>query len=203
MAPDALFDFLDRRHEVHFNVIKVALVHGFSPKADVLCGFGCFRGLDLCAQQGAQCREHGILCCDTGCKGIIKILRYAVCKLCKAGVFQQQVDHLCIDTPRVEVLCGFYGQAKFGNVVVLAVRDVGFSQQKIRRHVEQPCNLQHLLMGQGSFRTADEAADGTLGAADFLGKLRLADVVLFHQVRKTDVGRCRQIFLCHVVGPPF
>jgi len=58
-------------------------------------------------------------------------------------------------------------------------------------------------MGQGSFRTADEAADGTLGAADFLGKLRLADVVLFHQVRKTDVGRCGQIFLCHVIGPPF
>ena len=27
--------------------------------------------------------------------------------------------------------------------------------------------------------------------------------VLFHQVRKTDVGRCGQIFLCHVVGPPF
>jgi hypothetical protein len=31
----------------------------------------------------------------------------------------------------------------------------------------------------------------------------LADVVLFHQVRKTDVGWCGQIFLCHVVGPPF
>ena len=28
-------------------------------------------------------------------------------------------------------------------------------------------------------------------------------VVLFHQVRKTDVGWCGQIFLCHVVGPPF
>ena len=39
--------------------------------------------------------------------------------------------------------------------------------------------------------------------ADFLGKLRLAYVVLFHQVRKTDVGWCGQIFLCHVVGPPF
>ena len=37
----------------------------------------------------------------------------------------------------------------------------------------------------------------------FIGKLRLAYVVLFHQVRKTDVGRCGQIFLCHVVGPPF
>ena len=78
MAPDTLFDFLDRRHEVHFNVIKVALIHWLSPKADVLCGFGCFRGLDLCAQQGAQCREHGILCCDAGCKSIVKILRYAV-----------------------------------------------------------------------------------------------------------------------------
>ena len=40
-------------------------------------------------------------------------------------------------------------------------------------------------------------------AAELLGKLRLADVALFHQVRKTDVGRCGQIFLCHVVGPPF
>ena len=203
MAPDTLFDFLDRRHEVHFNVIKVALIHWLSPKADVLCGFGCFRGLDLCAQQGAQCREHGILCCDAGRKGVIKILRYAVSKLCKAGVFQQQVDYLCIDAPCVEVLCGFYGQAKFSNVVVLAVGDVGFSQQKIRGHVEQPCNPQHLLMGQGSFRTADEAADGALGAADLLGKLWLADVVFFHQVRKTDVGWCGQIFLCHVVGPPF
>ena len=36
---------------------------------------------------------------------------------------------------------------------------------------------QHLLMGQGSFRTADEAADGALGAADLLGKLWLVDVV--------------------------
>ena len=141
MAPDALFNFFDRCHEVHLNIIKVALVHGLSPKADVLCGFGCLRGLDPCTQQGAQCREHGVLCCNAGCKGIIKILRYAVSKLCKPGVFQQQVDHLCIDTPRVEVLCGFYGQAKFGNVVVLAVGDVGFSQQKIRGHVEQPCNL--------------------------------------------------------------
>ena len=113
------------------------------------------------------------------------------------------IGFLCIDAPCVEVLCGFYGQAKFSNVVVLAVGDVGFSQQKIRGHVEQPCNPQHLLMGQGSLCTADKAADGTLGAADFLGKLRLADIVLFHQVRKTDVGRCRQIFLCHVVGPPF
>ena len=136
-------------------------------------------------------------------KGIIKILRYAVRKLCKPGVFQQQVDHLCIDAPCVEVLCGFYGQAQFGNVVIFAVGDVGFSQQKIRGHVEQPCDFQHLLMGQRPFCAADEAADGALGAADFLGKLRLADVVLFHQVRKTDVGRCRQIFLCHVVGPPF
>ena len=136
MAPDTLFDFLDRCHEVHFNVIKVALIHWLSPKADVLCGFGCFRGLDLCAQQGAQCREHGILCCDAGCKGIIKILRYAVSKLCKAGVFQQQVDHLCIDAPCVEVLCGFYGQAQLGNVIILAVWNVGFSQQKIRRHIE-------------------------------------------------------------------
>ena len=67
----------------------------------------------------------------------------------------------------------------------------------------KPCNPQHLLMGQGSFRTADEAADGALGAADLLGKLWLADVVFFHQVRKTDVGWCGQIFLCHVVGPPF
>ena len=75
-------------------------------KRQVLCSLGCFRGLDLCAQQGAQCREHGVLCRDTGCKGIIKILRYAVSKLCEASVFQQQVDHLCIDTPCVEVLCG-------------------------------------------------------------------------------------------------
>ena len=134
---------------------------------------------------------------------IIKILRYAVSKFCKTGVFQQQVDHLCIDTPCVEVLCGFYGQAQFGNIVVLAVGDVGFSKQKIRGYVEQPCNFQHLLVGQGSLCTADKAADGALGAADFLGKLRLADVVFFHQVRKTDVGWCRQIFLCHVVGPPF
>ena len=59
------------------------------------------------------------------------------------------------------------------------------------------------IEGQGSLCTADKAANGTLGAADFLGKLRLADVVLFHQVRKTDVGWCGQIFLCHVVGPPF
>ena len=203
MAPDVLFDFLDRCHEVHFNVIKVALVHWLSSETDVLCGFGCFRGLDLCAQQGAQCREHGVLCCNAGCKGIIKILRYAVSKLCKPGVFQQQVDHLCIDTPRVEVLCGFYGQAKFGNVVVLAVGDVGFSQQKIRGHVEQPCDLQHLLMCQSSFCATDKTADSAFRAADLLGKLRLADVVLFHQVRKTDVGRCGQIFLCHVVGPPF
>ena len=143
MAPDVLFDFLDRCHEVHFNVIKVALVHWLSSETDVLCGFGCFRGLDLCAQQGAQCREHGILCCDAGCKSIIKILRYAVSKLCEASVFQQQVNHLCIDTPCVEVPCGFNGQAQFGNVVVvvLAVRDVGFSQQEIRGHFEQPCNL--------------------------------------------------------------
>jgi len=42
-------------------------------------------------------------------------------------------------------------EAAKADVVVLAVGDVGFSQQKIRRHVEQPCNLQHLLMGQGSF----------------------------------------------------
>ena len=41
MAPDTLFDFLDCRHEVHFNVIKIALIHRLSPKADVLCGFGC------------------------------------------------------------------------------------------------------------------------------------------------------------------
>jgi len=203
MAPDALFDFLDRRHEVHLDVIKVALIHWFSPKADVLCGLGCFRGLDLCAQQGAQCREHGILCCDAGCKSIIKILRYAVSKLCKAGVFQQQIDHLCIDTPCVEVLCSLYGQAQFINIVVLAVRDVGFSQQEIRGHVEQPCDFQHLLMGQGSFRTTNKTADGALGAADLLGEFWLADVVLFHQVRKTDVGRCGQIFLCHEVGPPF
>jgi len=141
MAPDALFDFLDRRHEVHFNVIKVTLIYRLSPKADVLCGFGCFRGLDLCAQQGAQCREHGILRRNAGCKGVIKILRYAVSKLCEASVFQQQIDHLCIDTPCVEVPCGFNGQAQFGNVVVLAVRDVGFSQQEIRGHFEQPCNL--------------------------------------------------------------
>ena len=77
MAPDPLFDFLDHCHEVHFNVIKITLIHRLSPKADVLCGFGCFRGLDLCAQQGAQCREYGVLCCDAGSKGIIKILRYA------------------------------------------------------------------------------------------------------------------------------
>ena len=134
---------------------------------------------------------------------IIKILRHAVSKLCKSGVFQQQVDRLCIDTPGVKVFCGFYGQAQFGNIVVLAVGNVGFSQQKIRGHVEQPCNFQHLLVGQGPFCAADEAADGALGAADLLGKLWLADVVLFHQVRKTDVGRCGQIFLCHVVGPPF
>jgi len=203
MAPDALFDLLDRCHEVHFNIIKVALMHWLSPKADVLCGFGCFRGLDLCAQQSAQCREHGVLCCDAGSKGIIKILRYAVSKLCKAGVFQQQVDHLCIDTPCVEVPCGFNGQAQFGNVVIFAVRDVGFSQQEIRRYVEQPCNLQHLLMGQSSFCATDKTVDGAFRAADLLGKLRLADVVLFHQVRKTDVGWCGQIFLCHVVGPPF
>ena len=63
---------------------------------------------------------------------------------------------------QVEVLCSFYGQAQLGNVVVLAVRDVGFSQQKIRGHVEQPCNFQHLLMSQGSFRTADKAADSAL-----------------------------------------
>ena len=131
------------------------------------------------------------------------VLQHAVSKLCKAGVFQQQIDHLCIDTPCVEALCGFYGQAKFGNVVVLAVGDVGFSQQKIRRHVEQPCNLQHLLMGQGSFCATDKTVDGALGAADLLGEFWLADVVLFHQVRKTDVGWCGQIFLCHVVGPPF
>jgi len=104
MAPDALFDFLDRRHKVHLNVIKVALIHWLSPKADVFGGLGCFWGLDLCAQQGAQCREHGVLCRDTGCKGIIKILRYAVSKLCKAGVFQQKIDHLCIDTSYIEVL---------------------------------------------------------------------------------------------------
>ena len=48
-----------------------------------------------------------------------------------------------------------------------------------------------------------KTVDGALGAAEFLGKFWLADVVLFHQVRKTDVGRCGQIFLCHVVGPPF
>ena len=36
MAPDSLFDFLDRCHEVHFNVIKVTLVYWLSPKADVL-----------------------------------------------------------------------------------------------------------------------------------------------------------------------
>ena len=80
---------------------------------------------------------------------------------------------------------------------------VGFSQQKIRGYVKQPCNFQHLLMGQGSLCTADEAADGAFGAAEFLGKFWLADVVLFHQVRKTDVGWCGQIFLCHVIGPPF
>ena len=66
----------------------------------------------------------------------------------------------------------FYGQAKLGNVVVLAVRDVGFSQQEIRGHVEQPCDLQHLLMGQGSFCATDKTVDGAFGAADFLGKLR-------------------------------
>ena len=48
-----------------------------------------------------------------------------------------------------------------------------------------------------------KTVDGALGAAEFLGKFWLADVVLFHQVRKTDVGWCGQIFLCHVVGPPF
>ena len=48
---------------------------------------------------------------------------------------------VCIDTPCVEVLCSFYGQAQLGNVVVLAVRDIGFSQQEIRGHFEQPCNL--------------------------------------------------------------
>ena len=94
-------------------------------------------------------------------------------------------------------------QTTFGNVVILAVGDIGFSKQKIRGHVEQPCDLQHLLMGQGSFRTTNKTADGALGAADLLGEFWLADVVLFHQVRKTDVGRCGQIFLCHVVGPPF
>ena len=46
-----------------------------------------------------------------------------------------------IDTPCVEVLCSLYGQAQFSNIVVLAVRDVGFSQQETRGHVEQPCNL--------------------------------------------------------------
>ena len=35
-------------HEIHLNVIKVALIYGLSPKADVLCGFGCFRCLDPC-----------------------------------------------------------------------------------------------------------------------------------------------------------
>ena len=124
-------------------------------------------------------------------------------KLCKASVFQQQVDHLCIDTSCVEVLCSFYGQAQFDNVVILAVGDVGFSQQKIRGYVEQPCNFQHLLMGQGSLCTADKAVDGALGAAELLGKFWLADVAFFHQVRKTNVGWCGQIFLCHVVGPPF
>jgi len=203
MAPDALFDFLDRRHEVHLDIVKITLVYWLSPKADVLCGFSCCRGLDPCAQQGAQCREYGVLCCDAGSKGVIKILRYAVSKLCEASVFQQQIDHLCIDTPCVEVPCSFYGQAQFGNVVIFAVGDVGFSQQEIRGHVEQPCDFQHLLMGQRPFCAADEAADGAFRAADFLGKLRLADIMLFHQVRKTDIGRCGQIFLCHVVGPPF
>ena len=39
---------------------------------------------------------------------------------------------------------------------IMAAR-LSFSQQKIRGHVEQPCNLQHLLMGQRPFCTADEA----------------------------------------------
>ena len=34
MAPDTLFDLLDRCHEIHLNVIKVALVHRLSPKAE-------------------------------------------------------------------------------------------------------------------------------------------------------------------------
>ena len=47
----------------------------------------------------------------------------AVSKLCKAGVFQQQVDHLCIDTPCVEVPCGFNGQAQFGNGYMMDVEN--------------------------------------------------------------------------------
>ena len=121
----------------------------------------------------------------------IKILRYAVCKLCKAGVFHQQVDYLCIDTPCVEVLCSFYGQAKFGNVVIFAVGNVGFSQQEIRRYVEQPCDFQHLLMGQRPFCAADEAADGAFGAADFLGKLRLILCSFIKSARRTLDGAGR------------
>ena len=80
-------------------------------------------------------------------------------------------------------------------------KEIGCSKSTISRFISGAKGT--LLMGQGSFRTTDKTADSAFGAADFLGKLRLADVVLFHQVRKTDVGRCRQIFLCHVVGPPF
>ena len=150
------------KFELIYNTYKKQMYY----TANILCGFGCFRGLDLRAKQIAQGGEHSILRRDSGRKSIIKILRYAVSKLCKACVFQQQIDHLCIDTPCVEVLCSLYGQAQFSNIVVLAVGDVGFSQQKIRGHVEQPCDFQHLFVGQRSLCTADEAADGAFRAAD-------------------------------------
>ena len=108
------------------------------------------------------------------------------------SVFQRQIDHLCIDTPCVEVPCSFNGQAQFGNVVIFAVRDVGFSQQEIRGHVEQPCDLQYLLVGQSSFCATDKTADSAFRAADLLGKLRLLMLCSFiKSARRTLDGAGR------------
>ena len=123
-----------------------------------------------------------VLCGKSGSHRFIKIQGNHTGQLGKTAIFQQAAHHFRVYPSRIEIACGFGRKAKLRDVIILLVRHIGQTKEKIRGYIKNPGNTDDLLDSQFILCPIQKTADGAFRNANFRSKLCLRNFILLHQI---------------------
>ena len=100
----------------------------------------------------------------------------------------------------IQISRRLHRQAKFGNIVIQAVRGIDLAKQEVGGDIEHTGNANDIFVTQLVRLAANETAQRTLRHTDTSSKLSLCDFSGFHQVlyAVTDFTGEIYVFIAHV-----
>lgn len=159
-----------------------------------------FVGLALRQHQPAEGGQHLVLRGNPGYKQLVLIGGQQACQLAETGMLQQLTHNRRIDLVRVEISCSLHRQPQLTDIVMLAIRYVGVTQQEVGGHVEVLSNLLQAGIRQLVRFAAHKAAERAFIDANGMGQLRLLQIFNATQVADSIPDVAGKPVLRHIIA---